>query len=92
MECHSLRNEVLDAYLFEDLDQVWEITHEWLIEYNEQRPHDALGGLPPSLYKLKLETKNSILNCPVDGEAYGQFWPEILADYLPVWVFPLISI
>jgi len=55
----TYRNEVLDAYLFEDLDQVREITHEWLIEYNEQRPHDALGGLPPTLYKLKLETKNS---------------------------------
>ncbi len=55
----TYRNEVLDAYLFEDLDQVREITHEWLIEYNEQRPHDSLGGLPPSLYKLKLETKNS---------------------------------
>ncbi len=55
----TYRNEVLDAYLFEDLDQVREITHEWMIEYNEQRPHDSLGGLPPSLYKLKLETKNS---------------------------------
>ena len=55
----TYRNEVLDAYLFEDLDQVREITHEWLMEYNEQRPHDSLGGLPPTLYKLKLETNNS---------------------------------
>jgi putative transposase len=55
----TYREEVLSAYLFEDLDQVREITHEWLYTYNEQRPHDALGGLPPSVYRQSLETKNS---------------------------------
>lgn len=57
----TYRNEVLDAYLFEDLDQVREITQEWLGLYNEQRPHDALGGLPPSLYRQSLKTKISTL-------------------------------
>lgn len=33
----TYREEVLDFYLFEDLDQVREITHEWLGRYNEQR-------------------------------------------------------
>ena len=31
-----------------DLDQVREISHEWLYSYNEERPHDALGSLPPA--------------------------------------------
>jgi putative transposase len=35
---------VLDLYLFVNLEQVREITHGWMIEYNEQRPHDALNG------------------------------------------------
>lgn len=39
--------EVLDAYLFKSIEQVQHITEEWLLDYNERRPHDALGGLPP---------------------------------------------
>ena len=47
----TYREEVLNSYLFEDLDQVREITHQWLIAYNERRPHDALGGLPPTVFR-----------------------------------------
>lgn len=55
----TYREDILSAYLFEDLHQVQEMTHEWLCRYNEQRPHDALGGLPPTVYRHSLETKNS---------------------------------
>ena len=47
----TYREEVLNCYLFEDLDEVREITADWLISYNEQRPHDALGGLPPATFR-----------------------------------------
>ncbi|CAM8656449.1 Integrase, catalytic core [Burkholderiales bacterium] len=43
----TYRHEVLDAYLFSDLDQVREITEEWIKDYNEDRPHTANGKLPP---------------------------------------------
>ena len=55
----TYRSEVLNAHLFEDLDQVREITHEWLIGYNEQRPHDSLGGIPPTLFRMKTTAGNS---------------------------------
>jgi len=55
----TYREEVLSAYLFEDLDQVREITWEWMREYNEERPHDALGMIPPAVYRAKLEARNS---------------------------------
>ena len=34
----TYRDEVLNCYLFENLDQVREITADWLITYNERRP------------------------------------------------------
>jgi putative transposase len=40
-------DEVLDAYVFETVEQVREITETWLHEYNEERPHDSLGRVPP---------------------------------------------
>ena len=46
----TYRNEVLNLYLFRSLHEVREITSRWIDEYNELRPHDALGGLPPSVY------------------------------------------
>jgi putative transposase len=50
----SYRSEVLSRWLFESLDQVREITHGWIKSYNEERPHDALGNLPPALYRERL--------------------------------------
>ena len=41
------REAVLDAYLFFDLYQVKQLTEEWMIEYNERRPHEALNNLTP---------------------------------------------
>jgi len=55
----TYREEVLNCYLFEDLDQVREITAEWLTKYNEQRCHDALGGLPPTIFRERQTAKNS---------------------------------
>ena len=51
----TYRTEVLNAYVFESLDQVREISAEWLDSYNEERPHDALAGLPPTTYRAQLE-------------------------------------
>jgi transposase InsO family protein len=38
------------------------ITDDWLRRYNEIRPHDALGSLPPARYRERLlATQNSTL-------------------------------
>jgi putative transposase len=43
----TFREDVLDAYLFDDLEEVRSITEHWLEDYNTIRPHEALQGLPP---------------------------------------------
>jgi len=49
----TFREDVLDAYLFDDLQEVREITQQWLEAYNTIRPHEALQGLPPRQYALQ---------------------------------------
>ena len=49
----TYREEVLDAYLFDDLEEVRHITERWLEDYNTIRPHEALQGLPPRQFALQ---------------------------------------
>ena len=56
----TYRNEVLNAYVFESLSQVQEITRRWIKSYNEERPHSSLGQIPPAMFRRQVENaKNS---------------------------------
>jgi putative transposase len=54
----TYREEVLSLYLFRNLKEVREITYGWLNDYNELRPHDALGDMTPAEC-LENYTRNS---------------------------------
>lgn len=47
----TFREEVLDQHLFTRLDDVREAAHWWMLDYNEARPHDSLGGMTPAEYR-----------------------------------------
>ncbi len=49
----TFREEILDQHLFLRLDDVREAAWWWMIEYNEQRPHDSLGELTPAEYRQR---------------------------------------
>nr|WP_232468116.1 transposase family protein [Bordetella genomosp. 13] len=67
----AYRTEVLDAHLFANLEQVQAITDQWLVDYNEYRPHEALGGVPPVLYMPRLlMLRISIGRCLLDRGGY----------------------
>jgi putative transposase len=54
----TYREGVLNAYLFDNIEEVREVTQLWVDDYNCLRPHDALGGLSPKMYREKQEQKN----------------------------------
>ena len=52
----TYRDEVLNMYVFKTLSEVWTITEEWLDQYNEERPHKALGDLTPFEFRWAQQT------------------------------------
>jgi putative transposase len=50
---------VLNAYVFEDLEQVRDISDAWLRIYNEERPHEALGSMPPARFRAPIESRTT---------------------------------
>ena len=45
----TFREQVLDAYIFESIDDVRDVTEKWMYDYNFVRPHSSLNGLPPKM-------------------------------------------
>lgn len=50
----TYREDILDLYLFHSLQEVRQLTQEWLSRYNQDRPHEALGGLSPIAFALRV--------------------------------------
>jgi putative transposase len=49
----TVRHEWLDLHIFESVEQAQQLATEWLWTYNNERPHMAIGGVPPrSLLKV----------------------------------------
>ena len=60
----TYRDEILNMYVFRTLNEVREITENWIRQYNEERPHDALNDLTPWEYRVKPEQlENSNYPC-----------------------------
>jgi putative transposase len=47
------RECILDAYLLFELDQVRQLTEEWMDEYNNRCPHESLNNLTHNEWKMK---------------------------------------
>lgn len=54
----SFRDEVLDAHLFNSIAEVQQAAEEWVVDYNEYRPHESLGDLPPTAFRPRAFKRN----------------------------------
>ena len=43
----TARHEWLDMHEFETIKQAQHLATKWLWQYNNERPHSAIGGVPP---------------------------------------------
>lgn len=48
----TYREDILDMYIFESLDEVIRITTNWIISYNNERPHESLGNQSPMEFAI----------------------------------------
>ena len=73
----TYRHEVLSAHIFENLNQVKDITEQWIKIYNEDRPHAALGKLSPIHYRQQAEFSSLGMSTQM-GALQGTYQLKIL--------------
>jgi putative transposase len=56
----TLRDECPNLHWFDDLAQASALIEAWRRDYNESRPHMALGNLPPAEYATRTGTRYDI--------------------------------
>ncbi|MGB6083705.1 integrase core domain-containing protein [Moheibacter sp.] len=49
----TFREDVLDAYWFENIEQARTIAQDWMEDYNHNHPHSSLADCSPIEFKLK---------------------------------------
>lgn len=66
----TYREEVLDNYAFENLQQARVMTQAWMWVYNNQRPHSSLGYMTPRAFLLKCGKRAT---APINEKAFPTF-------------------
>ena len=51
----TYREDVLDAYFFDSLEQLRILSDQWLETYNSKHPHRSMKGLTPNQKRILLE-------------------------------------
>ena len=55
----TYREDILDAYFFDSLEQLRILSDKWLDNYNSQHPHRSMKGLTPN-QKCRLLKENAV--------------------------------
>jgi putative transposase len=59
----TFREDVLDAYLFKNIQEVNTLAFEWQVDYNKNHPHKSLNGQSPWLYaNIKMSSPDGRFN------------------------------
>lgn len=47
----TYREDILDSYIFRNLNEVKQMTIDWIEQYNRERPHESLNNMTPYEYR-----------------------------------------
>ena len=62
----TYRQCILDAYMFDTIDDVREVTQIWIDDYNNKRPHESLQGMSPKMYRdMRTKEKSESIKPPI---------------------------
>lgn len=67
----TFREDVLNAYLFYEINQVREISRKWMEDYNSFHPHKSLKKLSPIGYRIAIESGK--LQLPKPSQKFTTF-------------------
>ena len=87
----TYREDVLDAYLFEDIQQLQMITEHWVKKYNTKHPHQSMGRMGPVKFK---NSRRKVIDAyeSVKAKLNGSFQEPALTDSPPSMGWPLCEI
>lgn len=68
----TYRKDILNAYVFYELDEVKQLTEEWMEEYNERRPHESLNNQTPAECRLLKYGQLATLQSPQELPTFQQ--------------------
>jgi transposase InsO family protein len=63
-----LRDELLNAEVFEGVREAKALAASWRHEYNHHRPHSSLGYVPPAVYAARLTATATAASAALDTE------------------------
>jgi putative transposase len=69
----TFRDECLNAHWFESIADARSIVESWRLEYNESRPHRALGEVPPAELARRFRARPESASQP-DAEDSRRHW------------------
>ncbi|MBF0243232.1 MAG: transposase [Desulfamplus sp.] len=56
-----MRVEFLNPNLFNKIEEVRQLANQWKMQYNQERPHQALNGLTPNMVLKNYFNTHSLL-------------------------------
>lgn len=65
----TVRDDLLDAWVFRNLRQVRDQLEEFMIDYNFDRPHESLGNISPVEFERKISRSLGALDRPLKPQA-----------------------
>ena len=69
----TFRDECLNAHWFESIADARAVVESWRVEYNESRPHRALGEVPPAEFARRFRARPEPTGQP-DAEDSHRHW------------------